>query len=82
MNVSRYKSPFGEGLERHRVVVETQQCVKGTMDSRIVRHELLRYIADDPFFSQCGGVDFHKCRIWHDENKWIAEFEAIVPKPT
>lgn len=81
MQVSRFKSPFGEGLERHRVVVETEPCQKGTMHSRIVRQELLRYMSEDPFFSQCGGVDFHKARIWHDETRWFAEFEAIVPKP-
>jgi len=80
MNVQRFKTPVGEMLVRHRTVVETDECIKGTIQSRMVRQELLRYVADDPFFSQCGGLDFEKARIWHDGQKWVAEFEGVVPK--
>lgn len=82
LNVSRYKSPAGEGQTRFRLVVETDPCHKGTMQSRIIRQELLRYMADDPAFSLVGGVDFHKCRIYHDDTKWVAEFESVVQNPT
>lgn len=81
MNVQRFKTQVGQEYFRHRTVVETDPCVKGTLESRMIRHELLKYIAEDPFFSQCGGVDFEKCRIWHDGTRWTAEFEAVVMKP-
>lgn len=80
MNVNRFKAAFSAELVRHRTVVETESCTIGTLHSRLVRHELLKYIAEDPFFSQCGGVDFEKARIWHNGTGWVAEFEAVTPK--
>lgn len=75
------KTPYGENELRYRLIVETDNCVRDTLHSRLVRQELLGYIANDPFFSQCGGWDFHKMSMRHDGEKWVVEFEAIVPKP-
>lgn len=80
MKVSRTKIPVGTSEDRYRTVVETDLCTLNTLQSRVVRHELLRYIADDPSFSQCGGFDFQKAKIYHDGTKWIAEFEAVVQR--
>lgn len=78
--INKFKTPVGQDEIRHRTVIETEPCAIGTLHSRILRQELLRYMADDPFFTQCGGVDFQKQRLWHDGMKWIAEFEATVAK--
>lgn len=77
MNIRRYKSPIGDNLFRFRTVVETEECVAGTIYSRMIRQELIRYIYEDPSFSQCGGNDFQKAKFWHDGSKWLAEFEAV-----
>lgn len=81
MNVKRFKSAFGSEELRHRTIIETDNCAPGTLHSRMLRQELLRYIADDPSFSHCGGVDFQKAKIEHNGSRWVAEFEAIVAKP-
>lgn len=78
MNVYRTKVPFGRDETRHRTVVETDPCIHGTVHARMVRQELLGYIAQDPNFSQCGGYDFQTMKMFHDGTKYVVEFEAIV----
>ena len=78
IKANRYKTPMTSTEEKHRVVVETDSCLRGTVESRRIRQELLGYIASDPFFSQCGGVDFHSMRMYHNSTSWVAEFEAVV----
>lgn len=76
MKIKKYESPIGDNKYRFRTVVETEECAAGTIHSRIIRQELIRYVYEDPYFSQCGGLDFQKAHIWHDGSKWMAEFEA------
>lgn len=81
MNVKRFKSANGPDVMRHRTVIESDECVPGTLHSRLLRQEILRVVADDPSFTQCGGVDFQKARIEHNGSRWVAEFEALVQRP-
>ena len=78
LKVNRFKTPMSQHDEKHRVVIETDSCVRGTLDSRMVRTELLRYLYEDPMFSQCGGVDFHSLKLHHDGTCWRAECEAVI----
>jgi hypothetical protein len=80
LTVNRFKAPVGPTEVRHRLVVETEPCLKGTLHSRMIRQELLRYVADDPFFSQCGGIDFEQAKLRHDGTRWVMEFESVVAK--
>lgn len=79
MKVRKFSTPIDNNIYRFRTVVETEECVGDTIHSRMIRQELMRYIYEDPNFSQCGGRDFQKAKIWHDGNKWLAEFEATGP---
>ena len=78
LKINRYETPFMADEKKFRVTVETDSCIRGTQESRLIRQELLGYIAQDPLFSNCGGVDFHSMKLSHNGTSWFAEFEAIL----
>ena len=63
----------------HRTIVESEACEIGDQKSLFIKFEILGYIAQDPMFSACGGIDFQKMEMYHDGEKWIVEFETMVP---
>ncbi len=74
------QSRYDENKMRVRLTVESDECHREELKSRFVKVELLRYVADDPSFSACGGQDFDTMKMYHNGVCWVMEFEAIVPR--
>ncbi len=74
------KTRFDDEKIRVRLTMETEPCTREGPESRYIKFELLRYIAEDPAVSACGHSDFETMKMYHDGFKWIVECEAVVPK--
>lgn len=72
------KTPHGPDETKWRVIVESDECVPGTLHSRQLQFEMLKNFAEQPMITALGYSMFQKMRMTHDGSKWVAEFEAIL----
>ncbi|WNM70280.1 hypothetical protein [Myxococcus phage Mx1] len=74
------KVPFSQEEVRHRVVVESDECIANTQHSRFIQFELLQGVASDPALTACGPSVFQTMKMYHDGSKWVVECEAILAR--
>lgn len=70
--------PIGTTQKRHKVKIESDPCVVGSLESRFFQFDLISKLANQPDLSTCGSVDFQRMLMYHNGSCWVAEFEAIV----
>lgn len=69
------------GRIRHRVKIESDPCIAGSQEARMVIHHLLQTLAEQPPLTLCGTMPFETLTVRHDERVWIVEAEALEPEP-
>jgi hypothetical protein len=77
MKRSMTKVVIQDNKTRYRVTIESDECLKGSQEARVIQFLLLRSIADEPSLTACGMSDFQRMTMTHNGEKWIVECESI-----
>lgn len=77
MKRSIIKSRLNDTEHRYRVLLESDECEVGTMESRQRQYDLLRAIVDNAGMMDCGPAIFQTMKMSHDGVRWIIEMEAV-----
>ena len=68
---------MGGGTVRHKVRIESDDCEPQSYFAEQVLYMLLQNIAQNPALVACGPGPFQKLAIFHDNQRWIIEAEAL-----
>ena len=72
---------LGEGRMRHRVHIESDECVLGSSMEEPIKQMMLQNFADNPSLLTCGMTPFQTLKMFHTGSIWVVEAEAIVERP-
>lgn len=82
MRRQTFEVKVGDETVRHRTVVEDDDSVPGSDDSRTRGRQFLNSMLNDsPEILRCGYHEFQKLTMRHDGQRWVIETEAEVRRP-
>lgn len=72
------KVQLTETQVKHRSRLCSDPCERGTDKARLFQRWLLEALASTHDFQICGSVPFQRMSMYHNEDKWIIELEAVT----